>query len=255
MPEEQRAERMQALFRLVRVGLGLFAFGFLLFFIISSTTSHMLEHIVAVSIFMLVGIGGIVLGLVILLFAGILRIGRLFQNRLTRMATVVLLCAAVTAPAVWPLLWVTRASGSVHPGACAYEYGVEDRYYQSGLRLRFSSCWSRVVYTFSESELLVPPQAKWLGNGRAVLLEFRLREYHDSLHYDGSAKLLYDFEGGRTAIVSQLPLGPWGQPEWRNRQRMSEDELKKLITDIERVAQAIPLVGPSFLTAATESWN
>lgn len=129
-------------------------------------------------------------------------------------------------------IWHTAVKGRQELGMCEYGYEVETRGWHDQLRVQFYTCLSRLDYQFSSTSLLRVQEARWLGDRRAILLELDLHQDHDSLGQNKPAKILYDFQTGQLAVVSDLELGSYMFGSWKSHPRMSEEELQRLVQQL-----------------------
>ncbi len=88
----------------------------------------------------------------------------------------------------------------------------------------WSSSGLKLEYNLPPGVIVPVDQDRWLGNGRAIYLNFRIQRARNSKEFGDHVRVVYDFQRGTMNVASPLAL-------WRNGDPRSPDAGHNWLTD------------------------
>ena len=110
-------------------------------------------------------------------------------------------------------------------GAFCWGYRLDQARFVARTSLTiWSSSGLKLEYSLPPGVIVPVDQDRWLGNGRAIYLNFRIQRAANSKEPGDHVRIVYDFQRGTMHVASPLTL-------WRNGDPRSPDARPNWLTD------------------------
>jgi len=110
-------------------------------------------------------------------------------------------------------------------GAFCWGYRLDQSRFVAKTSLTFwNASGLKLEYALPPGVIVPVDQDRWLGNGRAIYLNFRIQRVANSKEFGDHLRIVYDFERGTLYVASPLAL-------WRNGDSHSPEVGHNWLTD------------------------